>query len=152
MQRPLRLWQTKHTKKIYHITISSTFCRYASEVMSLFECLLLPLCCSTVFNSSKVVLDLGLPCIESHLCWQWRHQPAWVDRQDISQAPEVVLDDMQTHRVCCCFHETQPHSCTWQCSYVRSTVAVSREPASKSHYDAFTGGMRFRSRLGLEKV
>ena len=102
------------------------------------------------FNS-KIALDLGLPCIESHLCWRRCHQPEWVDRRGISPVPVVVLDDTRTRRGCCCFREMRPRSCTSQRSYFRSTAFVSREPVSKSHYDMFTAGMRFWSRsLGLE--
>ena len=93
---------------------------------------------STFRIALKCELVLHIPCIECRRCWLWCYQPERVDQWDISQVLEVVLVDMRTLRVCCCFHEMRPHSCTLH-SRFRSTASFSREPVIvQSHYDTFT--------------
>ena len=61
-------------------------------------------------------------------------------RRDTSRVLQVVPVDMRTLRVRCCFHETQPHSCTSHRSYFRSTASFSCEPVSiQSHCERYVG-------------
>jgi len=62
-----------------------------------------------------------IPCIVSHPCWVWYHQPEPLAQQGISLVLEVVLVDMRTLQECCCSHETQPHR-YMKPSYYQSTV------------------------------
>ena len=77
----------------------------------------------------KAELVSHIPCTEYHLCWLWCHQREQVDPWGIWQVLEVVLVDTQTLRVCCCFHEMRPHSCTLH-RHVRSTASFAREPVT----------------------
>jgi len=85
----------------------------------------------------KCKLISQIPCTECHPCWLWCHQRERVDQWDISQVWEVVLVDTRTLRVCCCFHEIQPHSCMLH-SRFRSTASFSREPVITITQQTFT--------------